>query len=281
MDSTNHPFFFLLAFKAIPVMKVAKKEETFLVKLNKHNRLDFKGLIPSKVCWIVRQTLVSNILWCHHWQTRKLARNGIQMTPRAAVPCCWLFTWQSMWQNSPVCDWLLHSPCSWANILSASLWGLILDFDISKLVLSYNAALWAPIPVTHQFPRQMHLEQLFEHCFEQCPPTSCSPAWWAGPKTRGHAHSTLKLQGELRKGFGDAAALLLPQIIHCMLPLLTIACIRGNVKQMKFQLSSPTSQTKAATTIPCEYSTAVPQKKTTSRLQPSAFHGWCHLSREM
>lgn len=36
--------------------------------------------------------------------------------------------------------------CSWVNILSASLCGLILDSDASKLVLSYDATWWVPNP---------------------------------------------------------------------------------------------------------------------------------------
>jgi len=50
VDAANHLLFFLLACKAMPVMKLAKKEETVILKLSKHNGLNFKGLIQSKVC---------------------------------------------------------------------------------------------------------------------------------------------------------------------------------------------------------------------------------------
>lgn len=46
-----------------------------------------------------------------------------------------------------------------------------------------------------------------------------------------------------------------PQIVHCILPLLEVACTQGSVRQLKFQLSSPTSQKKAPTTILDGYST--------------------------
>lgn len=50
MDTGSHLLFYLLACKAMPVIKHAKKEETFILKLIKHNGSDFKGLIQSKVC---------------------------------------------------------------------------------------------------------------------------------------------------------------------------------------------------------------------------------------
>lgn len=113
-----------------------------------------------------------------------------------------------------------------------------------------------PFLQTPPFPRQTHLEQFYGWgWFEQCPQTSCSPAWWPGPETQRHAHSTLKLQGELRKGFGDVVALFPPQTTHCMLPLLEMACIQGSIRQVKFQLSSSTSQMKGLTTVLRGYST--------------------------